>query len=82
MKVFTPWIRPDGSAQLLVDEIAEVAPVATWLKVPKYHRHATDRNGVWRHNPFVETNAVIVGELKTPVIREIAEKLGIPVVSL
>lgn len=82
MKVFTPWIRPDGSTQLLVDELAEAPPIASAEKVSIHHKLVVERDGVWRHNPFVETNAVIVGELKTPVIREIAEKLGIPVVSL
>ena len=86
MKVFTPQISPDGSVKLRVDELAEVPPIASAEKVSIHYKMVVERDGVWRRTPFVEANATVVqvdhGEMKTPAVLSLAEKLGIPVVRL
>lgn len=83
MKVFTQWEKPDGSTVLFIDELSDGLPIASAQKVSK---HFVDRNGVWKHNPFVEASATVTqvdhGEMKTPAILSMAEKLGITAVRL
>lgn len=81
MKVFTEWKKPDGGTVLFIDEVNDLPQTPVRAK-----RMVLSSAGLWTHVPFVEASATVNpvdhGEMKTPAILSMAEKLGIPVVRL